>query len=423
MDRQKTLNNSYTFEGKGLHTGAHVKMTISPAEENTGIVFHRTDLGEDAVIPAIADYVSNTARGTTLEKGDIRISTVEHVISALAGMGIDNARITLDGPEAPILDGSAKAYAEAFKKDGLKEQEAERAYIPIKEKIYYKDEATGAEITILPDDDLSIDLMIDFNSKVLGKQYARFNSETDYADGIAPCRTFVFFHEIEFLFKNNLIKGGDVDNALVVVENEVPQEDLDRLADLFKVEKLERIPEGYLNHTQLRFDNECARHKLLDLIGKDIPVYDPTKEAVIDINGIKKLLPHRPPFLMVDKIIELSKEKVVGVKMIGINEGFFVGHFPQEPVMPGVLIVEALAQTGGILVLSGVDEPERYSTYFAKIDGFKFKHKVVPGDVLVLKLTITQPLRRSMVCMKGEAYVGENLVCEGEMMAQVIKNK
>ena len=463
MDRQKTLNNSYTFEGKGLHTGAHVKMTISPAEENTGIVFHRTDLGEDAVIPAIADYVSNTARGTTLEKGDIRISTVEHVISALAGMGIDNARITLDGPEAPILDGSAKAYAEAFKKDGLKEQEAERAYIPIKEKIYYKDEATGAEITILPDDDLSIDLMIDFNSKVLGKQYARFNSETDYAAGIAPCRTFVFFHEIEFLFKNNLIKGGDVDNALVVVENEVPQEDLDRLADLFKVEKLERIPEGYLNHTQLRFDNECARHKLLDLIGdfalsgfhikgkviaskpghqinttvakmirkyaksylakKDIPVYDPTKEAVIDINGIKKLLPHRPPFLMVDKIIELSKEKVVGVKMIGINEGFFVGHFPQEPVMPGVLIVEALAQTGGILVLSGVDEPERYSTYFAKIDGFKFKHKVVPGDVLVLKLTITQPLRRSMVCMKGEAYVGENLVCEGEMMAQVIKNK
>lgn len=461
--KQRTLKQSYTFTGKGLHTGRQVTMIVTSAPENHGIKFQRTDLEGQPVIDAIVDYVTTTDRGTTLEHGEVKISTIEHILSALAGLGVDNALILLDSTEAPILDGSSKPYTDAFTKDGLADQEADRKYFEIKEKIYYKDSKTGAELTIMPDDDFSIDLMIDFNSQVLGHQYARYSGTTDYAKEIAPCRTFVFFHELEPLFKNNLIKGGDLNNAIVIMENPVPQKELDRLANLFHSSKLERGPAGYLNHLELRFSNECARHKLLDVIGdfsligfplkakiianksghqintqvakiirkaakeyfnkQHIPVFDPNKEPVIDINGIKALLPHRPPFLMVDRIIEMSADTIVGIKTLGINEGYFIGHFPDEPVMPGVLIIEAMAQVGGILVLAGLEEPEKYSTYFAKIDGVKFKRKVVPGDILIFKVYFTAPVRRSIVCMRGEAYVGSTLVCEGEMVAQVIKNK
>lgn len=461
--KQRTLIQACTFSGKGLHTGLNVTMNILPAEANYGIKFQRVDLEGEPIMDAIADYVTTTSRGTTLEKGEIKISTIEHILSALSGFAIDNALIQLNAPEAPILDGSAKYYAESFQKIGTIELDAPKKIFEVTEKIYYKDEKSGAEITILPDNKMSIELMIDFNSKVLGHQYARFNNEIDYAKEIAPCRTFVFFHELEPLFKNNLIKGGDLQNAIVIVENTVPQHELDRLAELFHVPKLERVGSGYLNHLELRYSNECARHKLLDVIGDFalagycikgkiianksghsinttvakiirkmaleiekkgyIPKYDPNAVPVLDVNQIKQLLPHRPPFLMVDRVIEKTVNRVVGVKTVGINEGFFIGHFPEEPVMPGVLIVEAMAQVGGILILSGVDEPDKYSTYFAKIDGVKFKKKVVPGDVLVINMLITAPLRRSIAAMRGEVYVGDSLVCEGEFVAQVIKNK
>lgn len=438
-------------------------MFITPAPENHGIKFKRIDLPGEPIVDATADFVAPSLRNTTLVKGEASVATPEHVLAALYGLGIDNALISLDGPEVPILDGSSKQFAEAFSKDGYRNQDAKRVYFEVREKIVVRDEESGSEVSIYPDDSFSAEVMIDFNSKVLGHQFARYDERTDFITQIAPCRTFVFLHELEPLFKNNLIKGGDLDNAIVIVENEIPGEELDRLSDLFGEKRLERGSAGYLNHLDLQFDNECARHKLLDVIG-DIalaglyfkgkiiankpghkvntklaqllrkaakefyskpvaPQFNLNDEPLVDINGIKKLLPHRPPFLMVDRIIEMTPHHVVGVKTVGVNEGYFIGHFPEEPVMPGVLIIEAMAQVGGILVLSELDEPERYSTYFAKIDGVKFKKKVVPGDVLVIRLTLTAPLRRSIVCMKGEAFVGDTLVCEGEMVAQVIKNK
>lgn len=460
--RQRTIHSPLTFSGSGLHSGKPVTMELLPAPENHGISFQRTDMGGKPIIEALADYVSDTQRGTTIQKGIVSVSTIEHILSALYGLGIDNVLIRLDGPEVPILDGSSKQYTEEIIKGGIIEQKANRKYFAPKKSIYYKDEASGAEITVLPDDDFSVDLKIDFNSKVLVGQNAKYNSGIDYASEIAPSRTFVFLHDVLPLMKNNLIKGGDLKNAVVIVEKLIPKEDFDKISSEYRLPDADSLEVGFLNPLELRYPNECARHKLLDIIGdlslvgfhikarviankpghkintiiakimrneamksfeNEIPKFDPNKEPLIDINGIKKLLPHRPPFLMVDRVIDITEDSIVGIKNVGANEGFFVGHFPDEPIMPGVLIVEAMAQVGGILVMLGLDEPEKYSTYFAKIDKVKFKRKVVPGDVLVIKIVYTAPLRRSIVCMRGEAYVGDKMICEGEMVAQVIKNK
>ncbi|MDR1983499.1 MAG: bifunctional UDP-3-O-[3-hydroxymyristoyl] N-acetylglucosamine deacetylase/3-hydroxyacyl-ACP dehydratase [Prevotellaceae bacterium] len=462
QQKQQTIGNEVILKGKGLHTGLDVEMTICPAEPNHGIKFQRIDLEEQPVIDAIADYVTDTSRGTTIENKNVRVSTIEHIMAALFGLGIDNALIKLNAPEVPIMDGSAKIHVEELLKAGIVEQDADRWYFEIKEKLVYKND-DGTEIVVLPDSKFSVDVTVDFKSKVLGNQYARLTSIDEFAAEIAPCRTFVFFHELEILFKRNLIKGGDMENAIVIVENDVPQEDLDRIAGLFNKKSVERVKEGYLNNLKLRFLNEPARHKMLDLIGDlslvgypvtgkiyankpghssntemakilrkaakkaltkpSAPKYDPREEPLFDIKAIRKMLPHRPPFLLVDKILTRDETTIVGIKNVTINEPFFVGHFPEEPVMPGVLIIEAMAQCGGLLVLGNVSDPELYSTYFLKIDKVKFRGKVVPGDTLIFKLILTEPIRRGIVIMSAQAFVGENLVAEGEMTAQVIKNK
>lgn len=461
-EKQRTLKEPLSFHGKGLHTGVEVNMTLLPAPENHGYVFKRTDLQGQPEITALAENVTDTSRGTTIEENGARVSTIEHVLSALAGMQLDNTIIELDGPEAPILDGSAREYVEAIQKSGVVEQNAERRYFKLKEKVEYYDEENGVHIIAYPDQMQSINVLIDYNSDVLGNQYATLEHWEDFKTQIAPCRTFVFLHELEQLVKLNLIKGGDLDNAIVIVDHEMPQEDIDRLSDLFNQPKIE-VHEGILNNLELRFSNEPARHKLLDMIGdlalvgrwfkakiiatrpghaanvefarqlrqvmqkqlmkKHIPVYDPNKEPVYDINEIKKKLPHRPPFLLIDKTIYLDEKRVVCIKNVTLNEPFFTGHFPDEPVMPGVLLIEALAQTGGMLILGLVPDPENYSTYFVKIDKVKFKAKVVPGDTLILKMDLLSPLRRGIAHMFGEIFVGDKLVCEGELMAQIVKDK
>lgn len=461
MQKQNTLAASFSLQGKGLHSGLNIEVSFNPAPENHGYKIKRVDLPEQPVIDAVAENVINTQRGTVIGRKDIQISTIEHAMAALYAMGVDNCLIEVNAPEFPILDGSARHYVEEIQKVGLQEQNAARDYYIVKHKVEVKDEETGASIMLLPDDHFCVNTLISFNSPVLNNQFATMNDVKDFPTEIAASRTFVFVRELEMLLQNNLIKGGDLDNAIVIYDQKVSQEALDKLADMMNVPHQNIQELGYINNEPLVFDNEPARHKLLDvigdiaLIGKPIkgrviatrpghsinnklariirkqiklndvqaPIYDPNAEPVMDINRIRELLPHRYPFLLVDKIIELGKNYIVGVKNITTNEPFFQGHFPQEPVMPGVLQVEAMAQTGGLLVLNTVGEPERYSTYFMKIDGVKFRQKVVPGDTLILRLELLAPIRRGISTMKGYVFVGDKLVSEAEFMAQIIKNK
>ena len=459
--KQQTLASAITFSGKGLHTGAIVTMTVNPAAENHGIVFRRTDIEGAPTVPALCEYVTDTSRGTTIEKGEAKVSTIEHIVSALWTMGVDNALIDITGPETPIMDGSAREYAAAIEQTGLVEQAADRKYYEVTEKQVYTIPDKGVAIIIYPDDEFTVSVHIDFNSKVVGNQYATLDMFNEYKENIAPCRTFVFLHELEPLLKMNLIKGGDLDNAIVVVENPVSDEQLEHLKKIFGKDDI-RVTGGYLNNLQLRASNELARHKLLDLLGdfallgmrikgrvwasrpghyantefmkqliasirrdgeKPAFKYKATKTPVMDINDIRKLLPHRYPFLLLDKIFHLDDKSVGAIKNITVNEPQFTGHFPEEPVMPGVLLVEAMAQAGGIIVLNGVEHPEEYSTYFLRIDGVRFKRKVVPGDTLQIEAHIIEPVRRGIASIIGKVFVGGQLACEATLMAQIVRNK
>ena len=459
--KQQTLASAITFSGKGLHTGAIVTMTVNPAAENHGIVFRRTDIEGAPTVPALCEYVTDTSRGTTIEKGEAKVSTIEHIVSALWTMGVDNALIDITGPETPIMDGSAREYAAAIEQTGLVEQAADRKYYEVTEKQVYTIPDKGVAIIIYPDDEFTVSVHIDFNSKVVGNQYATLDMFNEYKENIAPCRTFVFLHELEPLLKMNLIKGGDLDNAIVVVENPVSDEQLEHLKKIFGKDDI-RVTGGYLNNLQLRASNELARHKLLDLLGdfallgmrikgrvwasrpghyantefmkqliasirrdgeKPAFKYKAAKTSVMDINDIRKLLPHRYPFLLLDKIFHLDDKSVGAIKNITVNEPQFTGHFPEEPVMPGVLLVEAMAQAGGIIVLNGVEHPEEYSTYFLRIDGVRFKRKVVPGDTLQIEAHIIEPVRRGIASIIGKVFVGGQLACEATLMAQIVRNK
>ena len=459
--KQCTLKDSFQINGKGLHTGLQIEATFSPAPENTGYVFKRVDLEGEPTILAVAENVVETVRGTVIGNNTMRISTIEHALAALYAAGIDNCIITLNAPELPILDGSAIYYAEKIDEVGIVEQESEKDYYIVKQKIEVIDEKTGSSLIVLPDEDFSIDTMIEFDSAILQNQFASLHSMKNFKSEIAASRTFVFVREIEALLNANLIKGGDLDNAIVIYDQPMSKEALDKISNLIGIEGVEVSDLGYINNKPLVFNNEPARHKLLDVIGdialigrplkgriiankpghslntmfskkirreikrQDVqaPIYNPNLEPVMDANRIRECLPHRYPFLLVDKIIEMGENHIVGIKNITQNEPFFLGHFPQEPVMPGVLQVEAMAQVGGLLVLNSVEEPERYSTYFMKIDNVKFRQKVVPGDTLIFHLSLMSEIRRGVASMKGYAFVGEKIVSEAEFMAQIIKNK
>lgn len=459
--KQVTLKDSFTVKGKGLHTGLDIEATFCPAPENHGYKFQRVDLEGEPIIDALAENVVATSRGTVIGRGDAKVSTIEHAMAALYAAGIDNVLVKINAPEVPILDGSAKEYCERIAEVGVIEQNADKNFYVVKQKIEVRDDTTGSSIVVLPDDDFTIDTMIAFDSPVLSNQYATLDSLGDFPKEIGNSRTFVFVREIEPLVKGNLIKGGDLDNAIVIYDSPLPQEELDRLADLMHVPHKRVSEYGYVNEKPLTTENEPARHKLMDVLGdmaligrplkgkviatrpghtlnaafakqirceikrQDIqaPAYNPNAEPLMDVNAIREHLPHRYPFLLVDKIIEKGQNYIVGMKNVTANEPFFQGHFPQEPVMPGVLQVEAMAQTGGLLVLGAVDEPERYSTYFMKIDNVKFRQKVFPGDTLIFHVSFMTPLRRGCAVMKGYAFVGEKVVCECEFMAQIVKNK
>ena len=462
-EKQRTLAKEISLTGKGLHTGNSVTITFKPAPVNHGYKFCRVDLPGKPVIDALAEHVTDTSRGTTLVHNNASVSTIEHVLASLHGLRVDNALIELNGPEAPIMGGSAWKFVEAIKEAGIVEQKEERNYFVVKQKITFSDEEHGVDLIVYPDDHFSVNVLIDYNSKILGNQYSILDTIDDFEEKISKSRTFVFFHELEPLFNMGLIKGGDLDNAIVILEKEVEQSEIDRIAKLFNRPGINTHTAGILNNTELRYPNEPARHKLLDIMGdlalvgypikgkvvatrpghyantrlakimrqemkkalskRDVPVYDPSQPPVFTIEEIKKRLPHRFPFLLVDKVISLDETSIVGIKNVTFNESFFQGHFPDEPIMPGVLLVEALAQTGGLLILSTVEEPEKYSTYFLKIDKVKFKSKVVPGDTVILKMELADVMRRGIATMFGQAYVGNKLVLEGEMTAQVVKNK
>jgi UDP-3-O-[3-hydroxymyristoyl] N-acetylglucosamine deacetylase/3-hydroxyacyl-[acyl-carrier-protein] dehydratase len=464
---QTTLNGPVSFSGVGLHTGNKVTMTFLPAEEDHGYIFQRVDLEGQPIVRADVDNVVDTSRGTTIEENGARVYTVEHVLAALAGLEIDNVLIQLDAPEPPIADGSSYPFIEELLKVGIKEQNKEREYFEIPRNITFREEERGVEMIAMPLNDYRLSVMVDYNSPVLGSQHASITKMSEFKDEISSCRTFCFLHELEMLLENNLIKGGDLNNAIVIVDRVVEDSELEHLAKLFNKPKVEVKKEGILNNVQLRFQNEPARHKLLDMIGdlalvgkplkaqimaarpghaanvefarkikkvmietkkmlkkkQDIPFYDPNLKPIYSYTEIGRIMPHKFPFLLVDKIVELTDKKVVAVKNITGDQYFFQGHFPNEPLMPGVLQLECMAQAGGVLVLHDKEEPEKWSTYFVKIENAKFKDKVVPGDTLVIKMELTAPVRRGLCLMHGEAYVGDRMVCEADMMAQVIMNK
>ena len=459
-DKQHTLCQSLSISGTGLHTGVLVDMTLHPANPGFGIQFQRIDLPNQPVIKADCDLVTDTSRGTTLQIGDAKVSTVEHILAALVGLGVDNTLIELNGPEIPIMDGSSAPFIEAIEKVGVQEQDAAKAWYSIDENIFHYDEDKRVEMVALPALDYQITTLIDFNSPVLGTQHAALKTIKDFKSEISPCRTFCFLHELETLLEHDLIKGGDINNAIVVVDKPVTNEEMGRLAKVFKREKIEVKSEGYLNNLELRFPNEPARHKLLDVVGdlaligypikariianrpghssnvefakkikqyikknkhvKDVPVYNPSATPVYTLEQIEKTLPHRHPFLLVDKIIELSDTCIVGVKNVTFNEWFFPGHFPGNPVMPGVLQIEALAQTGGILCINAMPKGT-YDTYFLKINNCKFKQMVKPGDTMLLKLELMSPIRRGICEMRGTVYVNGKVATEAELVAQVVK--